>query len=326
MEKRKYLYIEDLCTNDSKREVWGRVGMDIVTGERIFLVNHAKKPLFDSMGEGAWRPIVIGDTEDEYSIIRLAGTLLPDLGVRDTHKKVVDEIEKSISEHLAYNQSKGLPTEFLEENRKKYSIADLSGDVLYENPYFKVAYSSTNISLYLRNNSFKGMNRSAREAFVQQIQYGIGAMKASSLSVTENDYLLIKSGFRNFAVKQKRENIIGVGELLVADENISPQEEEEALEDLAIEAELIEMYSNYPLSYPDLGRRLDKLTDGAFILSRYNGGTDYFVESLLRVISDEKRASKLLKAVIESLQSREQPEIDEAIKHIREYEKAKSIK
>jgi len=326
MEKREYLRIEDLRTDDPKHEVWGCVGMDISTGERIFLVNRSKEPLFDSLGESNWRPIILSEKDDEYSNYFLSRTSLQFLGPRGVSKKTVDEIEKSINIHLEYNKRKILPTEFLEENRSKYSVSGLLEEDLNLPEPVSSVYSPTNITFYLRYKSLNLLTPILNKKAKQSIQHEVGHMKTSNLSITESDYLLIKSGFRNLVIKQARQNIIGVGELLVCDEEVDLQEEEGMLGELANEAELIEMDSKYVLSYPDLGRRLDRLTDGAFILSRYNGGLDYFVESLLRVISDEKRAKKLLKAVIESVQSREQPEIDEAIKHIEEYEKAKSIK
>jgi hypothetical protein len=323
---KKYLYTDDLCINTPSHEVWGRVGTDIETGERILLVNRERKPIFHNLGEGNWRQINIGDYGDEYTTNYLSRTTLPTKGLEFANKKVARVIEDSIDMHLAYNRKKGLPTENLEENRKKFGVSSLLGESVSSDNYVQASYSPTSMTLYLRNKSFRGMNKGKRTDFTQQIQYCVGSMKASSISVTPEDYLLIKSGFRNIEIKLEKQNIIGIGELLICSEEVSLQEEEGNLGELAIEAELKEMNPEYILSYPDLGQRLDRLTDGAFLLSRYNGGIEYFIESLLRVISDESRAKKLLKAIIESVESREEPDIKEAKRLLKEYEIAKSAK
>ena len=297
MNRKNYLCIDSLCAKYPDWWAWGKVGMCLETGERIYVTNYEKQGEMRYLGDNTWRRIIRGDQSDRYSASYWGSTKFPERGTKGIDDEVIQTIEAIIDEHIAYNLARGLPIDRLLQNRKRYSVVYELGNPIFFSSY-AATYEPATHTIYIPFTSFKNISANAKEEFICYLRHEIGHMKVSDVKV-KDDYstLFVTTGIDKHCQPLQRQTILDGGNLLVPLELPGEELTTVALEEIANELELKAMAPHHQFSYADFGTRLNQITRGALQLSRYQGGLDFFMEELLKIIPSEIMAIQLLDAI-----------------------------
>ncbi|MCX4365173.1 MAG: hypothetical protein OSJ70_05310 [Bacilli bacterium] len=247
-------------------------------------------------------------------------------------EELVEYINSAILLHRSFNKNNNLPTEYLDENKKYISIdynmsfgsfLDRSLELL-SSAFYNAGDNS--INFHVSKQDWSSLPKEIKDKLKYVARHEVGHMKVTNYTLDEsNSKLLVQTGFNHDSMDVKLfktddgDAVYVLGEI---DYN-KDKEIEIGLEEIANDFDcLVASNGDFPVSYTEIGRDLNRLFGGKLLEFRYNATVDDLVAYLREIIPSEDMAYELLDTLTHVIYIDEREKYEQkALSMMKTYEK-----
>lgn len=256
---RKLIHIHNLTDKGCDLE-FGRVAVDVDTGEICYFSHFDEKGIFDSKNIYPFDPRNINGN----LALHMARSGYPtEKFSEELHPELRDFVQKAIDMHREYNEKNGYRTDLLDFNAKNLRVWYVPSYYLYEkeeNAFFFPVENRMN--LYCDRYEYEGASKREKIAEKSDIIHEVGHMKVCTFKLEDNT-LYIRTGFAP-SVAILDPVILKNGDVFYKVKkapNRKANLEEKALEEIINDTDCASIYKAFNKTYPNIGDSLNNLCD-----------------------------------------------------------------